>query len=379
MTGVQTCALPICIALSLRNHPNIQSANYGVQQQVELKRTSFTLDPLNLNYQGGQINSHVNDYNFSVTTGIPFPTTTIAQSKFQNQKVLLAEQQANITKAELIKNVSISYYQLLYAQQKLKLFLKLDSVYSNFARYAETKYRVGETNQLEKLSAQAKLKEIELQQHQAESDLKVSQFNLQQWTGSAVFFILDENDIKARPPLLSDTSQLTSNPYLQFQKQQVFTSLAGWKLEKNKYAPSFQFGYFMQSLDKISPFYGYNIGLNIPIFKTGQQGRINAASLQAKIEEKNLDALKLKLQTDYTAALEEYKKQITSLNYYNLEGLPLAESLFSVASKSYSAGDISYVEYIQTISQAYAIKAGYLQTLLNLNQSVININYLINK
>ena len=109
------------------------------------------------------------------------------------------------------------------------------------------------------------------------------------------------------------------------------------------------------------------------------EGRINSASLQAKIEKNNLDALQLALTADYTAAVEEYKKQNTSLNYYNSEGLPLAENLFSVAAKSYSAGDISYVEYIQNISQAYQIKTDYLQTLLNRNQSILNLNYLINK
>ncbi|MEP7169942.1 MAG: TolC family protein, partial [Bacteroidota bacterium] len=305
--------------------------------------------------------------------------TTIAQTKLQNQKILLAEQQLNVTKAELIKNVSIAYYQLLFAQQKLKLLSQLDSVYSNFAKYADTKFRVGESNQLEKLSAQAKLKEIQIQKQQAESDLKIVQSTLQQWTGTANNFSIDESNYTLPPPPVLDTSQIYSNPYLQFQKQQLNASVAEWKLEKNKYAPSLQFGYFTQSLDKLSPFNGYNIGLSIPIFKTGQQGRINAASLQAKIESKNLEALQLNLKTEYTAALEEYNKQNASLNYYNSEGLPLAENLFSVASKSYSSGDISYVEYIQNISQAYQIKTDYAQAVFNLNQSVIHINYLINK
>ena len=73
------------------------------------------------------------------------------------------------------------------------------------------------------------------------------------------------------------------------------------------------------------------------------------------------------------------RKQNTSLQYYSTQGLAMAEKLFSSAAKSYSAGDIGYIEYIQAISQAYQIRTNYLQTVLNLNQSIVNINFLIQK
>lgn len=372
-------SLDSAIAVSLRNHPLIQSGQYGIQQQQQMKKTNFTMDPLVLNYQGGQINSGVSDYNFSAVTGIPFPATAISQANLQQQKILLAQSQLNITKAELVRNVSLAYYKVVYAQQKLRLLLQLDDIYSNFESYAGIKYKVGETNQLEKLSAQAKRKEIHLLKKEAESDYLIAQSNLQQWTGTPFTFIADEKDFMLPLPDIPDTSQLNSNPYLRFQKQQYNTSVAQWKFEKNKYAPSVQFGYFMQSLDRIAPFYGYNVGLSIPIFKTGQQGRIQFASLQTKMEEKNLETLQRTLHAEYTAAIEEYKKQNTGLNYYTSEGLPLAEKILLVATQSYSNGDIGYVEYIQNISQAYKIKTDYLQTVLNLNQSIINLNYLISK
>jgi cobalt-zinc-cadmium resistance protein CzcA len=267
----------------------------------------------------------------------------------------------------------------MYARQKLQLLSQLDSMYVNFAKYAETKFRVGESNQLEDLTAQARMKEIQLQKEQAKSDVLIQQTILQEWTGTASPLDLPGEIIISESPPGLDSSQLSLNPYLQFQKQQVATSLAAAKLESNKYAPSLQFGYFTQSLGTVAPFQGYNIGLTIPIFKTGQQGRIHAAALQTRIEEKNLDALRLSLQSDFIAAVEEYRKQNTSLQYYSTQGLTLAEKLFRSASKSYSAGDIGYIEYIQAVSQAYQIRESYLQTVLQLNQSIVNINFLIQK
>jgi hypothetical protein len=64
--------LDSCINLALRNHPSVQGANYAVQQQQQLKKTNFILDPLNVNYEGGQLNSEMNDYHLAATTGIAF-------------------------------------------------------------------------------------------------------------------------------------------------------------------------------------------------------------------------------------------------------------------------------------------------------------------
>ena len=78
-------------------------------------------------------------------------------------------------------------------------------------------------------------------------------------------------------------------------------------------------------------------------------------------------------------AFQEYELNKDKLQYYNSEGLQMAAILMTVADKSYKAGDISYVEFIQSISKAYEIQNNYLQTVNNYNQSAINLTYLISK
>src|SRR6185295_11609526 len=113
-----------------------------------------------------------------------------------------------------------------------------------------------------------------------------------------------------------DTSALYQNPIYNLQQQQVSVSIAQWKLEKSKWSPSFQFGAFNQSIDKVTPFWGYSIGTSIPIFKTGQSGRVKAANLQSKIAQSQFDNFKLNLNTAYTLALQRYKQNSEQLQYY---------------------------------------------------------------
>ena len=176
-----------------------------------------------------------------------------------------------------------------------------------------------------------------------------------------------------------DTNALKQNAISNLQQQRVNLSIAEWKLEKSKWSPSIQFGAFNQSIDKLSPFWGYSLGTSIPLFKTGQSGRVNAAKLQSKIAQAEFDNFNISLNTAYTLALQEYELNKEKLKYYNSEGLQVASILMTVADKSYKAGDISYVEFIQSISKAYEIQSSYLQTVNNYNQSAINLNYLISK
>jgi heavy metal efflux system protein len=300
--------------------------------------------------------------------------------QLQDQKILLTQSQLSVTKNELVQKVSAAYYQLMFGEQRFKLLAQLDSIYTDFANYALKKYQAGESNLLEKTSADAQLKQIRLQKQQAESDVTVFQTELQQWTGMATPIEISDKELKMlSPPPQPDPGLLRQNPVYSLAQQQVNVSIAEWKLQKSKWGPSFQFGAFNQSIDKVTPFWGWTIGTAIPIFKTGQSGKVNAANLQSKIAQAEFENFKLNLNTAYALALEQYKQNSSQLQYYNTEGLQLANTLTIVANKSYKAGDIGYVEFIQSTSQAYDIQNNYLQTLNKYNQSVIHLNYFFNK
>lgn len=373
-------SLDSAIAVALRSHPLMQSGAYAVQQEQQLKKTSFTLDPLSVTYTGGQINSSAIDYNINATTGIKFPTEIAAQNNFQNAQIAVALSRLNVTKAELIKNVAIAYVQLQAGIQQLSLLDSLAIIYTDFARYANAKFTAGETTLLEKVSAESQLKTIQLKRSEAEANLSIYQSNLQQWLGtSQPVAVLPVQDFRLPVPRESDTSLLRSSPLFQLQQEQLNASMAGYKLEKSKYAPSLQFGYFNQSLDKVKNFNGFSVGASIPFIKTGQQGRKKSAELGIKISSMELANYQLKLQTAYTEAWQEFNKYSLGLNYYTTEGLNLASTLISVADKSYQRGEIGYTEFILHINNAFDIRSNYLQTLSSYNQSIIHLNYLISQ
>jgi cobalt-zinc-cadmium resistance protein CzcA len=73
----------------------------------------------------------------------------------------------------------------------------------------------------------------------------------------------------------------------------------------------------------------------------------------------------------------QYDKAQTSLAYYEKTALPQADLILYTASKSYQAGEIEYIEFVQNITQAWQIKEMYLSELQNVSQLIIDIETLI--
>ena len=75
----------------------------------------------------------------------------------------------------------------------------------------------------------------------------------------------------------------------------------------------------------------------------------------------------------------EVEKNRSMLSFYESTGLKQAEEVIKAASLTYRAGEISFAELSQFLTQAIEIQKNYLENLNAYNQSVIQYNYYINQ
>ena len=59
--------------------------------------------------------------------------------------------------------------------------------------------------------------------------------------------------------------------------------------------------------------------------------------------------------------------------------MPNAETIINTATLGFKSGDIGYIEYISALQTAADTHLGYLHSINQLNEAIININFLINK
>jgi len=274
--------------------------------------------------------------------------------------------------------------------EKLKLLNLQDSMFADFVKKAELRFKTGESSYIEKLASNNKYKEVQLAKLQAEIDVTIANKQIQALLNLSYSVSIAENGIgKINGSFTSDTNAIKSNPVLGYYNQQI--SIAGFKakVERNRLLPDINFGYNNQFLIKdfnpagINRNYfpgtriaGLQLGLSIPLFFGSQRGKIQFAQLEKKIAQEKLNQSNIQLQNSYSSQYQEYLKLQQAINYYETSGLNQAEELLKITQLSYAKGEIGYIEYLQNASQSLSTRIMYLETLTNYNTLIINLQYL---
>ena len=68
-----------------------------------------------------------------------------------------------------------------------------------------------------------------------------------------------------------------------------------------------------------------------------------------------------------------------ALHFYETTGLGQADAIIKAANIAYRAGEISFADLSQFLTQAIDIQRNYLEVLNQYNQSAIQLNYYLNR
>lgn len=390
--GQQPFGLDQAIETALKKNQLIQSAESQVAYFKEIRKTSSDMGKLSAQWMHGQYNSLYQDNNLTFTQTLPFPTYMTSHSQYGKEQVIGAQKGLHSIQNDLVFDVKSVYHQLLYLQALRDLLQSQDSLYADFSKASSLRYKTGETGVLEKTTAETQWMEVKNQVRINGADIQIAETRLQALLKNdspvTTTGVLAKRDL---PPEL-DSASLSSNPQLNYLKQQVIISQRAKQVEKNRILPDISIGYFNQSLIGIQNingqdqyfgankrFQGFQLGLYIPLWFSPLVARAKAAALNEEALQKNADYYQTTLAGIFAQALQELDKNTASLNYYEGSALKNADLILNQAQKAYRAGEIGYIEYLQSLRNAVAIKSSYLQALNQYNQSIIKVEYLIGK
>jgi cobalt-zinc-cadmium resistance protein CzcA len=382
------------ITTALKNNLELQSQQLNVQSSTILKKSVFELPKTNVNFQFGQYNSINQDKAFQVSQSIPFPTYYSAKSSLYKAELQGSQLQQQATVNEIKAQVQYWFYQLQYLQTTKKQLQDLDSLYNDFVSAAALRYKTGETNLLEKTTAETKRGQLSQLLKQNETDFATAYNSLKTLMNTSEDFTITVNE-NWQPLVLSssfDTTLIANNPSLKVLYQQAVIAEQNKKLETASTLPDFNVGYFNQSLigvqningadvnfDGSKRFQGFNVGISIPITFFSNTSKIKSLDYKQQALQKEADNGKLILQNQLQNAFQQYNQNLSQYNYYKSTALPNADIIISTAKVGFKSGDIGYIEYLQALQTATDVQLSYLQSVNQINQSIVNINFLINK
>jgi cobalt-zinc-cadmium resistance protein CzcA len=393
----QHITLDQALETALRNNAGIRAGQYGIEQQRSLRKATSDLGNTTLTYTGGQYNSIYSDNQFNLSQTLPFPTTLARQGALARSRVQSAELQLAVTRNELIFQVKAAYYQLAYHHARQSLLQRQDSLYANFARASGLRYKTGESNLLEKATAESALYEVRTLLTQNEADIRIYQSQLQTLLNAAEPITIAEVGLSKQPfrtDTLSPANEApATQPNLALARQQVEVNRRNQEWERSRLMPEIMLGYFNQSLigfqntsgyagateryfDGRTRFTGFSAGISFPLWFRPQAARIQAAGLGRRVAQAQAELAQKNWQGQYNQAIQQYQKYQQSVDYYEQNALPQAEFILQNAQKAFRGGDIGYVEYLQGLNRALSIQTTYLDILNQHNQAVIELEFL---
>lgn len=366
------------IELGLKHNQNYLSQKSRTEKSVALISTAVDLGKTNVYYHFDQNNTTSAGLPLKVTgiqQNISYPGIYSSQQKTNKNRANQQMAALNIIKNRLIKNISLTYYQIVYLQNKIRIYEYLDSLYSRFANAANKRLKTGETNYLEKLTADSKKMEIHTLLEQTKKDLEISYSELNKQMGTDKYFVIKDEKLNQLP-----LPELKGAGLYYLNEAKAITQVAFYQLktERRKLLPDFNLEYFQgkTTWNASKTYHGFNVGLSLPLWFTPQKSRIKAAKLEYQATQQQYIFQQNALKTKKNQLLKQLNKFLISINYYQKTGNKLSGTLLKMASKSFRQGEIDYIKYILTIKDATDIQMNYLDNLFRYNQTIIQLQYL---
>ena len=386
-TEIKKLSLNEAVEIGLKNNPEVKSAieNISASKGRFWSGISLPQPEVGVNYEYAPVNSSLSNYSertFEVRQSFEFPSNYFLKgSKFSKEEEI-AVYKLNLTERSIVNQVKTSYYKILAKQFHVKFAEENLLISEDFFKKAEIRQNVGEGTNLERLTAK-------VQYTEARNNLEVVKNELTTAFAELIFSLGYGEQSYESQLALTDSLVFVDH---KISLEKIFKSLEETnpqiKIAQLKYAitsvekglawssvlPNINLAYFKQTRDGNAGFYGASFGISVPLwFMFDQRGKIQEATANQSISKSELQLTKNEIVLKIKSAFTDHENNLKQVKLYVNEILPQAEEIYRTAIKSYDAGELTYLEYLQAKQTLISSRNNYINALFNHYQSVFRI------
>lgn len=379
-------SLPLAIETAIKNNMTLKSERLKAEYHQKMIETYKNIPSTIISGGFGQMNSSYIDNRFAIGQSFSLPIV------YSNQKKLLTEEWksvllgVNIKEVELKKMVTELYYSLIYLKAKEKLLLKSDTIYNNFFKKTEVRFSKGESNILEKTTAETQLSNLRLQLKQLNQEIAFLQSKFQLLLN--VETKIEVEDALFYQSVVMGQNTVVQHPNLKYIEQQKQLNTVNIALEKSKLLPEISVGAASTTMKGVGSddiyynrwkrFQSFDIGVGIPIFRKSQKAKIAANEFYVNLLNQELATEKQQLENHYQSLIFQYNASNEQIKSYEATVLPNANLIVDTATKQFNNGEINYLDWVILINQSIELKKNYIELVKVRNEYIVQLSYFNN-
>ncbi len=373
------------IETALSNNIKIKNGKLNSDYLQQMTKTGYDISNTGIIGEYGQFNSNANDMKIGISQSIKFPTVYKRQKQLLIEEAKIGVWNEALQRKEITRQVMTVFDEMIYLKEKEKLLLKNDSIYSEFLRKSTLRFDKGESNILEKATAENQSGQIKIQLLELQSDYKMTQLQFKYILNTDEDFVPVSDKFKMDFIENLDKNAIDYLPNIKLLEQEINSNKAQISLEKSKKLPELIGGVYYQTFktntafqDSYTGVYG-QFGVALPLFNSNLKNRQKALEINSQIAENNLQNEKLKLQSDYKQLIQDSKKYQETIDYYESQALKNVDLITKAANDKFINGDINYLEWVMLINQNTEIQSNYIEIVRKYNETIIRFGNLISK
>ena len=373
----QAISVEEAIEMAVQNHPSIRAANLQLEQSQALQNIKYSLGITQLNYQGdGLFEDNGQKVNqFGIVQNIPNAGARKARNTFQDELVKNNVLEKSLTENELRLEVRQLYFNLQQKKELKKLYQYLIQTYAQYYEKAKKRLDVGATNAIETLSIQSAMNQYQLLDRQL--DLEV--ISLEQQLNiilNAEGNITSSDSLKMLSYIRKDQ---TNTIQLQLAQQNIQIEQAFIPLIKADMKPDFTIGFAAQNYFDGGWLSGVQAGVQLPLFNQPTKKRIAAQKIQVEAANAQYEVAKLNTKRQFSSMDNSIRLYAQGADYYHDQLENINPEIERISRLNYQAGEISYLEMLNTLDLLANNNKSYWEQVLAHNQAVVLYLFYLNE
>jgi cobalt-zinc-cadmium resistance protein CzcA len=361
---------------ALGHHPTLKNQELAIEAELLNRDKVGAWSPLEITYQGGQINTGDVDHSFSASQNLNHLFNRRLQGQVIESSKQVLEAERSVLANDLRFSLREAYEKWAYRGAQARLVDSLYQLHLTLESDLELRYRAGVIGVLD-----LELFKQELADYQQQRTTAWALAQLAETEMRTSAFLPDSMLLSLPPPRHSMLSLPVTtdpaNPQIKVLDQQIIQLSSEQDLASRiSRQPQLSAGYFLQSLEKDFAFQGVSVGIGIPLDR-----RItNAQTEQTKLYQQQLLNEQSRLSENYRLRINSLKSNLgilqTELTRYTNEISAGQDRILEIARLQLKEGEIDFLTFSQLSRRLLGSRIDHLERIHQYNLYTIELQFL---